>query len=300
MSMTPHISPATAPAFTQIPNLLLEALALSDLTKRQFKVLLAVVRKTYGFHRSLDWMTNTQLAELTGLHHTCVCSAKNELITLGFLCSKGRQVGINPDVSQWQFSEKVKVLVAELFAQNGRALEAEITELTPEQRDAKQQTNISGKRQTLAESANPPFDQDCLAESANLSFAESANSNLRKAPNTKESIQNKKHKKTRSSLLNDRVKAKTGAAANSEHPAEAAEKIFFNVFFDDLNPTPLPAEPMDDFARWCVDAQDVEEVFAEPLAVWVAPAEPVDGLSGEYLPADDGYAEFMRCYAEGF
>ncbi|WP_272662497.1 replication protein, partial [Providencia sp. PROV111] len=40
--------------YTRIANDLLEAAMSSDLTARQLKVFLAIVRKTYGFSKKLD------------------------------------------------------------------------------------------------------------------------------------------------------------------------------------------------------------------------------------------------------
>ncbi|EEZ9925472.1 replication protein, partial [Escherichia coli] len=38
----------------------------------QLLVFLAVMRKTYGFNKKLDWVSNEQLSELTGiLPHKC-------------------------------------------------------------------------------------------------------------------------------------------------------------------------------------------------------------------------------------
>ncbi len=88
--------------FTRIANELLEAVIAADLTARQLKVVLAVMRKTYGFGRVLDRISNVQIAEETGIHHTHICKAKNELIAMNILVSSGNQLGINKVVSDWK------------------------------------------------------------------------------------------------------------------------------------------------------------------------------------------------------
>lgn len=45
--------------YTRIANELLEAVMAADLTARQLKVVLAVIRKTYGFGKKFDRITNT-------------------------------------------------------------------------------------------------------------------------------------------------------------------------------------------------------------------------------------------------
>ncbi|HIF6392933.1 TPA: replication protein [Klebsiella pneumoniae] len=90
--------------YTRIANELLEAVMAADLTARQLKVALAVIRKTYGFGKKLDRITNTQIAAMTGIHHTHVCKAKNEMIAMNIIVSNGHEIGINKVISEWDFS----------------------------------------------------------------------------------------------------------------------------------------------------------------------------------------------------
>ncbi|HGY1466834.1 TPA: replication protein [Klebsiella aerogenes] len=90
--------------YTRIANELLEAVMAADLTARQLKVALAVIRKTYGFGKKLDRITNTQIAAMTGIHHTHVCKAKNEMIAMNIIVSNGHAIGINKVISEWNFS----------------------------------------------------------------------------------------------------------------------------------------------------------------------------------------------------
>lgn len=90
--------------YTRIANELLEAVMAADLTARQLKVALAVIRKTYGFGKKFDRITNTQIAAMTGIHHTHVCKAKNEMIAMNIIVSNGHAIGINKVISEWDFS----------------------------------------------------------------------------------------------------------------------------------------------------------------------------------------------------
>ncbi|EMN1549382.1 replication protein [Enterobacter kobei] len=89
--------------YTRIANELLEAVMAADLTARQLKVVLAVIRKTYGFGKKLDRITNTQIAMMTGIHHTHVCKAKNEMIAMNIIISNGHSIGVNKVISDWNF-----------------------------------------------------------------------------------------------------------------------------------------------------------------------------------------------------
>ncbi|AJI87002.1 MULTISPECIES: replication protein [Yersinia] len=90
--------------YTRIANELLEAVMCADLTARQLKVALAVIRKTYGFGKKTDRITNTQIAGMTGIHHTHVCTAKNEMIAMKIIITSGNHIGINKVVSDWNFN----------------------------------------------------------------------------------------------------------------------------------------------------------------------------------------------------
>lgn len=94
----------TDDGYTRLANELLEAVMSADLTARQLKIFMAIVRKTYGFGKKLDRITNTQIAEMTGIHHTHVCTAKNEMIAMNVLFNKGNSIGINKVISEWDFN----------------------------------------------------------------------------------------------------------------------------------------------------------------------------------------------------
>ncbi|HFV6351458.1 TPA: replication protein [Escherichia coli] len=95
--------------YTRFANELLEAIASADLTARQLKVMLAYVRKTYGFNKKKDRIADEQIAQLTGLSRQNVNKAKKELISMNCLFMDGNQIGVNREVSAWQFSKCLQV-----------------------------------------------------------------------------------------------------------------------------------------------------------------------------------------------
>lgn len=87
--------------FTRIANELLEAVMHAGLSQHQLLVFMAVMRKTYGFNKKADWVSNEQISMLTGiLPHKC-SAAKSALVKLGILTQTGRVIGINKAVSEW-------------------------------------------------------------------------------------------------------------------------------------------------------------------------------------------------------
>lgn len=87
--------------YTRIANELLEAVMHAGLSQHQLLVFMAVMRKTYGFNKKSDWVSNEQISELTGiLPHKC-SAAKSVLVKRGIFIQSGRNIGINNVVSEW-------------------------------------------------------------------------------------------------------------------------------------------------------------------------------------------------------
>lgn len=95
--------------YTRIANELLEAIASADLTARQLKLMLAYIRKTYGFNKKTDRIADEQIAQLTGLSRQNVNKAKKEMISMNCLFMDGSQIGVNKEVSAWHFSKCLQV-----------------------------------------------------------------------------------------------------------------------------------------------------------------------------------------------
>ncbi|WP_236505363.1 replication protein [Escherichia coli] len=111
--------------YTRFANELLEAIASADLTARQLKVMLAYVRKTYGFNKKTDRIADEQIAQLTGLSRQNVNKAKKELISMNCLFMDGNKIGVNREVSAWQFRKCLQVsnFVSKLETKNVSKLE---------------------------------------------------------------------------------------------------------------------------------------------------------------------------------
>ncbi|MDH0342853.1 replication protein [Chromobacterium haemolyticum] len=86
--------------FVAIPNELMDALLSADLTARQLKLALAVVRKTLGYGKEEDDCTITQLADVAGLQRSNASVAFQQLLDMNIISArKGRHgslVSVNP------------------------------------------------------------------------------------------------------------------------------------------------------------------------------------------------------------
>lgn len=87
--------------YAKLSNMLLEEYAGADLTKRQFKVLLAILRKTYGWNKAMDRISDSQLSEIAKLPVKRCNEAKLELVRMGLIRQQGGMFGPNKNVSEW-------------------------------------------------------------------------------------------------------------------------------------------------------------------------------------------------------
>ncbi|MCX4026983.1 replication protein [Spartinivicinus marinus] len=102
--------PKKVKGFISIDNSLYEQLYTVDITRRQNRVLLVIIRKTIGFHKELDWVAAEQIKEaiqykgsITHIH-----SDIRELKERKIIVQQGKQIGPNLSLHEW-VSRKPKV-----------------------------------------------------------------------------------------------------------------------------------------------------------------------------------------------
>lgn len=88
--------------FLRLANELLDATMCSGLPETELCIVMAVWRKTYGFSKKMDWISNEQLEAMIDKHHTHCSTAKNNLIRKKVLIQEGRRIGMNKDIASWE------------------------------------------------------------------------------------------------------------------------------------------------------------------------------------------------------
>lgn len=88
--------------FTRVANELLDAVMASGLSETELCVVLAVWRKTYGYNKKMDRVSNDQLEQMIAKHHTHCSTAKNQLVAKKVLVQEGRSVGMNTSIIEWK------------------------------------------------------------------------------------------------------------------------------------------------------------------------------------------------------
>lgn len=146
--------------YTRLANDLYEELIGADLTRNQAKVAHAICRKTYGFNKKSDRISDSQLSELTKLPRQKVNKAKNELIAMNVIVRIGHEIGPNKNLSEWKIEyHQNSDTVTETVTKN---VTKTVTRLSPKQGHTKDtiQKTINTKDKNI--SAEPSCDDSTL------------------------------------------------------------------------------------------------------------------------------------------
>lgn len=93
--------PQLEDGFTPIANEILERLVQFHLSPNQWQVLLFIIRKTYGFHKKVDYIANSQIGEATGLCKAVISRCLKELNDRQLIIRKGKYIGFQKDWEKW-------------------------------------------------------------------------------------------------------------------------------------------------------------------------------------------------------
>lgn len=94
-------SPQIENGYTKVANELLDALCSINLSSHEWHVVHAIIRKTYGYNKKEDWITNTQIMKLTGQTQQKVSQAKRKLVVKNIVTENGNKISINKDYESW-------------------------------------------------------------------------------------------------------------------------------------------------------------------------------------------------------
>lgn len=84
----------------QLPRDLAKALARTDLSKNEGKLLWAIVYKTIAFNKSEDKIPQSQLVDLTGIDQRHMTRTINSLLKKGVILRKGNKYGFLLDFTK--------------------------------------------------------------------------------------------------------------------------------------------------------------------------------------------------------
>ncbi|WP_281645533.1 replication protein [Parendozoicomonas sp. Alg238-R29] len=98
--------------YTKLSDQLIDALARAEyrLSGREYAIVFAVIRKTYGFQKGADWIALSQFEELTGVLKRDCCTLINGLVKKKILLRKAnghdQKLAINTAIEEWEKPKK--------------------------------------------------------------------------------------------------------------------------------------------------------------------------------------------------
>ncbi|WP_311064082.1 replication protein [Halomonas sp. DWK9] len=101
----PSKGPQVEDGYTRIANELFDEIIGAPVTDRERRVVLAVVRLTYGWNKKSDRIFAEDVAKLTKMHESRVSKVISELVRRNVIFRKGGSrspITLNKDVSSWE------------------------------------------------------------------------------------------------------------------------------------------------------------------------------------------------------
>ena len=84
-------NPQVEDGFTKIANELLDAILLFDFSERQYKIVFAIIRKTYGYNKKHDDISLSQLSAITKITNNHVSAIVSKLVEMNVIIkNKGK------------------------------------------------------------------------------------------------------------------------------------------------------------------------------------------------------------------
>jgi len=79
------------------------------LSGNDHQILWSVWRKTWCWKKKSDWISLTQLEEMTGLSRVAVCRSKKSLVSKKILLEIGKELAFNKNYEEWVVSKPILV-----------------------------------------------------------------------------------------------------------------------------------------------------------------------------------------------
>lgn len=100
-------SPQLENGYTQIANEILERLSLPGISGSEFRLVLIVIRKTYGYQKKKDRISLTQFEKFSGMKRSHVVRTLKELVHKRVLLHEKNLYSLNKNWEQWVVSKRV-------------------------------------------------------------------------------------------------------------------------------------------------------------------------------------------------
>ncbi len=95
-------TPQLEQGYSKIANEILEKLCYVKLSSYQTRIVFCIIRKTYGYHKKEDWISNSQFVLMTGLRASHVSRSVSELLRMNLVTKRGNKIAFQKDWRLWK------------------------------------------------------------------------------------------------------------------------------------------------------------------------------------------------------
>jgi len=154
-------NPQREDGHVDIANEIVEALAKIYLSSYESQVLWAIFRKTYGWHKKEDWITGSQLSEMTGIAESHISRTLKKLIQRNLIIKNRKKISFQKDYEKW---EKLPIQVtSKKLPIQVKKLPKQVTELTQTGiKKLPKQVNTKEKKETYTKETIQKKDTLCF------------------------------------------------------------------------------------------------------------------------------------------
>jgi phage replication O-like protein O len=100
-------NPQVENGHTEIANELLEAIIKTPMSDYEHRIFWLIIRKTYGFKKKQDWISQTQIVQETGILRQHVSRTIKKLIDKNMIVKDNRHLSIQKDYEVWLLPKQV-------------------------------------------------------------------------------------------------------------------------------------------------------------------------------------------------
>jgi len=94
-------SPQVENGYIEIAHEIAVALMRTNLSAYQSRIIWALWRKTWGWHKKEDWISNSQFVDMTGISKGHVARTIKELTMRNIVTNSGKKIAFNKDYTRW-------------------------------------------------------------------------------------------------------------------------------------------------------------------------------------------------------
>lgn len=133
---------------TKIANELLDAILLHDFSKRQLKIILFIMRKTYGWNKTADDISRSQIIDATKISNPNITTTIQELLEMNVIIvsegSHAKRYQINKYYDTWRVINSITIIktITKRYQNNNNSLSKQDPQKTTSKDNTKDSENF--------------------------------------------------------------------------------------------------------------------------------------------------------------